>query len=81
MPLIIRNIGQTTLILRAGIKICQLEIHQLDTPSTRNYENRHDSEVLISDIQEWEKKLQQDNKNLDRSFSEFLHQRIIANSK
>ena len=81
MPLIIRNIGKSKLILRKGIKICQLEIHQLDTPSTRNYENRHDSEVLISDIPEWEKKLQQDNKNLDRSFSEFLHQRIIANSK
>lgn len=81
MPLIIRNFGTSKLKLRAGMKICQLEIHQLDNASTRNYENRHDPEALVSDIPDWEKRLQEDNKNLDHTFSDFLHQRILANSK
>lgn len=81
MPLIIRNFGTSKLKLRAGMKICQLEIHQLDNASTRNYENRHDPEALVSDIPDWEKRLQEDNKKLDHTFSDFLHQRILANSK
>ncbi len=81
MPLIIRNFGTSKLKLRAGMKICQLEIHQLDNASTRNYENRHDPEALVSDIPDWEKRLQEENKNLDHTFSDFLHQRILANSR
>lgn len=81
MPLIIRNFGTSKLKLRAGMKICQLEIHQLDNASTRNYENRHDPEALVSEIPDWEKRLQEDNKNLDHTFSDFLHQRILANSR
>ena len=81
MPLIIRNFGTSKLKLRAGMKICQLEIHQLDNASTRNYENRHDPEALVSEIPDWEKRLQEENKNLDHTFSDFLHQRILANSR
>ena len=81
MPLIIRNFGTSKLKLRTGMKICQLEIHQLDNASTRNYENRHDPEALVSDIPDWEKRLQEENKNLDHTFSDFLHQRILANSR
>ncbi len=81
IPLIIRNFGTSKLKLRAGMKICQLEIHQLDNASTRNYENRHDPEALVSEIPDWEKRLQEENNNLDHTFSDFLHQRILANSR
>lgn len=81
MPLIIRNFGSAKLTLHAGMKICQLEIHQLDNASTRNYENRHDPEALVSDIPDWEKRLQKENEQLDHTFSDFLHQRIVANSR
>ena len=78
MPLVIRNFGKAKIILRKGVLICQLEIRRFESPSIRNYENRHDPDALTSDVPDWERWLERDNRKRDRTFSDFLHRRIQA---
>lgn len=44
--IVIRNGGQAPVILKAGMRICQLVIFSLKSPSIRSYKNRHDTSIL-----------------------------------
>lgn len=79
MPLVLRNVGPLSLTIHPGMKICQLEIHSLDAPSHRNYENRHQVKDLTDAVPtSWEKQFKQDVSGMDSSLSEYLHSLIVA---
>ncbi len=44
--IVIRNFGQHAVLLHAGMRICQLELHFLSSQAVRSYQSRHDLEAL-----------------------------------
>lgn len=80
MPLVIRNVGPLKLVLHAGMKICQLEVHRLEQKALREYNERHNVNKIEPAIPaSWEVKLQKELENTDHSLSDYLHDRIEEN--
>lgn len=76
--IVIHNIGPTPVLLHAGMRICQLELHLLESQSVRGYHNRHKVDDLIPEIEARLKgrELTYTTNYKDASLSEFMEQRI-----
>lgn len=46
MPLTLKNDGVHTLVIKAGMRICQMEVSALQTPPSRSYADRHEAPAL-----------------------------------
>lgn len=49
--IVIRNIGDWPILLHAGMRICQLELHMLSSQAMRGYADRHDIGPIIPVIE------------------------------
>lgn len=46
MPLVLKNDGVHRLVIKAGMRICQMEVSALQTPPSRSYADRHEAPAL-----------------------------------
>ena len=82
MPLVIRNCGQSSIILRPGVRICQLVIFHLTGQSIRNYDNRHDLGDIINQAMQHVADINLHNEMpKDTSLADFLDERITTVAK
>lgn len=82
MSLVIRNFGQSAIILHPGVRICQLVIFHLTGQSIRNYDNRHDLDSIISQAMQHVPGINlQKEMPKDTSLADFLDERITSIAK
>lgn len=81
MPLCIKNNGPTDIVLRKGMRICQLVLFKLSQSAERSYLERHNPEAFENS--KWKELAQKYGKSIDNSLAEFLDERIreTVNSK
>lgn len=75
--IVIKNNSQSVIVLRPGMRICQMLIFKMDSASARSYENRHDESAITS---AYDTKilpgLKQNVQNIDDSLSALLRESI-----
>ncbi len=82
--IVLHNMSNQVIRIKAGIRICQLVLFKMDGESIRSYEHRHDLSEMSNYIDELEATIKVDkNKHIDTSLSDFMNKRIdeIAQGK
>lgn len=74
--IVIRNFGPATLILRPGMRICQITFFTMSSEALRGYEERHDEKLLEQFTPIDFPGLRESVENIDNALSDFLNDSI-----
>ena len=74
--IVIRNFGPSTLILRPGMRICQITFFTMSSEALRGYEERHDEKLLEQFTPIDFPGLRESVENIDNALSDFLNDSI-----
>lgn len=74
--IVIRNFGPSTLILRPGMRICQITFFTMSSEALRGYEERHDGKLLEQFTPIDFPGLRESVENIDNALSDFLNDSI-----
>lgn len=76
MPLVIHNFGSSSIALKVGMLICQLQLNRLETQTIHSYNDRHDPSVFGKEALSAGFSRADLIKRADDPLSKFLHEKI-----
>lgn len=74
--IVIRNFGDSSIVLRSGMRICQISFFEMTGGALRSYEDRHDETLMNHFTRQNFPSLMESVRNVDDSLSEFLENSI-----